>query len=427
MSDYLQNQINYYKVQIAKEKQGNQAIDPLNLYSLKSPDFEDLDETTQPEINNTGPNPREIYKGAGPYSLGSHPSFLKGEIAGLSRAYDDPTGAFSHYYLPIEMITQAYKEDGKRSEFLGEKGMFDLLHQTPNLVVYKDYTGRHHVAIKGTNNASDLYSDAFILFRGGDTASIMGPVGQEFNEVVNKYPDKKFNVYGHSLGASRSSILLDQYPDKINGVIAFNMGKSPLGLVGWKPTPKQNNLLHYSIAGDPISNTVGLRTDSNVISLSLPGRPKAGIVDKIGKYHSLSAFLHWSATSSLETLVREGTLEIGGNRQGPKHFKRLFKLIKKASQNTTKKNTIELDRLAEKRTGIRGRIQTGEIKREYSNMRTYETIKNASRQQLTKLLMGLKLPPTKLSQYTDNELRYLAFATYADNKTIQKKPLENTF
>jgi hypothetical protein len=413
MSDYLQNQINYYKVQIAKEKQGNQAIDPLNLYSLKSPDFDDLDET-QPETENTAPNPRLIYQGSGPYSLASHTLFLQGNQEGLARAYDDPTGAFSHYYLPHAMITEAYKENGNRSEFLGKKGMFDLIHQTPNLAVYKDYTGRHHVAIKGTNNASDLYSDAFILFRGGDTGSIMGPVGQEFSEVISKFPNKKFNIYGHSLGASRASILLDQYPDKINGVIAFNMGKAPLGLVGWKPTAKQEKLLHYSVIGDPISNTVGYSTDYNTVTMRIPGRPPASIIDKINKFHSLSAFTNWSATYSLEQLVKHSSISFGGAQdKGPKRFKRLFQFIKNAERKKPIINNDELDKLASRRSGVRGAIkERSELKREVINMDRYNAIKTASRQQLVKILEGFKVP--NVSRYSNNELKYLVYATVAD-------------
>lgn len=89
------------------------------------------------------------------------------------------------------------------------------------------------------------------------------------------------------------------------------------------------------------------------MNLSLPGRPKVSIIDKINNYHSLSAFLDWSLTNQFETRIKYNTSAFGQLKKGPERFHRLFELIKIAERKKPIMNTQELDKLETKKTGLR--------------------------------------------------------------------------
>ena len=406
--DYLDREINYYKVQIAQEKRNNAAIDPMNLFTLQASGYFP-NKPSNINLDSTGENLRNQYLDYGDYSLLNHESFKKGEDDGIGRAYNDHNNnsAFSHYFLPILMLEESYKDIGTRNKFLGKEGMFDLKYETKDLVFYRDYMNVNHIAIKGTSNASDLYSDGFILFRGGNTSAILGDVENQWIDLMNKYPDEKFNVYGHSLGASRSSILLDQFPDKINGVIAFNMGRSPLGMVGWNQKPNQKKLLHYKITGDPISNGVAYLESTNEVELKKLGPKYRGFADRIENYHKLKAFLNWNVTYGLENKMKHWNSTFG-KQNGPVKFHKLFKLQDKSHHFAYKRRSANVQELEKKRGNIRGYSQD-EIKRTLHNIEAYNlTFQSTNRDKLIRSAKNFGIP--NYQNKSTDELRYLLYA-----------------
>lgn len=408
MSDYLQNQINYYRVEIAKAKRENKAVDPLNRFTLNTTDY--LGELKQEaerqkDILNNTQNTQQLPDNLntyGIYSVAAHDLFKAGYSEGINRAYADSNGAFEYYFLPIYMIQEAYKPMSQRGEYIGEKGMYRLEFETPDLVYYSDYKGGHHIAIKGTNSFEDLYSDANILLRGNDTDAIMRDVDDAFFKLVKKYPDRKWNIYGHSLGAVRTSILYEQFEDKINKAIVFNMGKSPMGFVGWQQPKNQKKLLHYHIKGDPISNT-GLTQDNNVMPLKMLGRPRQGIAEKIKRYHSLDSFLHWKTTVDADKLV----LQLG-------HYKQLLNISsdKKVIAQRYKKRGKAVKELEKRKAGNLRNYRQEEIKRELDNSNVFRLLQRKNRQELEKLASKSQIPNFR-NMSTDN-LRYLLYTFNAE-------------
>lgn len=324
MTDYLDRQIAYYKVKIALEKNENPSIDPLNLFPLKINQIHS--NLHNGEHDFTTPNFTR------PFTAYSYDNFLSYDSGAIEEAYNDIYKSFSGYYLPIMLITEAYKSEGRR-DFLGKPGMYDKIYDTPEMVVYNDYLGKKHIGLKGTNNYGDLMRDAFLAFTG---QGFMGNVENDFKKIVEKYPNDKFNIYSHSLGSSQASILLDNYGEKINHVVAFNMGTSGFP-TGFKP--KDNpKLLHYHIVDDkisgyaPLTNTIKLKQRGQPIgkrSKATPEEEEQGIRKQIDNYHKLKNFIINQGDGSKKTSI-------------PRYIDRLFKLnygddyIKKMVEQTRK-------------------------------------------------------------------------------------------
>jgi len=398
--DYLDREINYYKVQIAQEKRNNAAIDPMNLYSLQASGYFPNTPSNDENLDSTGENLRNQHQHHGEYSLLNHESFKKGEVDAIGRAYNDHNSAFSHYFLPLLLLEESYKDIGKRSPFIGKKRMFDLIYETKDIVYYKDYMNINHIGIKGTSNASDLYSDGFILFRGNNKSAILGDVEAQFLDLMNKYSDETFNVYGHSLGGSRASILLDRFPDKINGVIAFNMGRSPLNMVGWRPSPGQKNLLHYKIRGDPISNGVVYRESTNEVVLNKLGPKYRGFADRIENYHTLKTFLSWNVTFGLENKIKHSNSTFG-------KFHNLFNLQDKSKLIAYKRRSANVQELEEKKIGNIIGFSQDEVKRTLHNIEGFNLIKSKDKKNLMKSAKKIGIP--NYQNKSADELRYLLY------------------
>jgi len=403
--DYLDREINYYKIQISQEKRNNAAIDPMNLYSLQISGYFPNTPSSDEILNSTGDNLRNKYQHYGEYSLFNHESFKKGDEDAICRAYNDHNSVFSHYFLPILLLEESYKDIGKRSPFIGQKTMFDLIYETPDLVFYRDYMNKNHIALKGTSNASDLYSDSFILFRGNNTSAILGDVENQWIDLMNKYPDEKFYVYGHSLGGSRASILLDQFPDKINGVIGFNIGRSPLGLVGWNPKPNQKKLLHYKITGDPISNGAAYLETTNEVELKKFGPKYRGFADRIENYHKLKTFLSWNVTYGLENKMKQWNSNFG-KQNGPVKFHKLFNLQDNSHHFAYKRRSANVQKLEKKQSNIKGYSQD-EIKKTLHNIEGYNLIKSTDKKKLMRSAKKIGIP--NYQNKSADELRYLLY------------------
>ena len=291
MNDYLDNRINFYKIEIAKEKQRNGAIDPFNRFPLT---LSNSSEINNDEINKPSFLPVERY------SLEDYQDFLRGDEDAVFKSKQDTTGAFYHYFLPISVIKESYKPVGERKKFIGSRDMLKLIKETKDLVYYKDYSGDNHIGIKGTNSLEDLKSDAAIAFS-GNTDTILSNIKNDFEDIIlENDKTSTYNIYGHSLGGSRASILLDRYQEKIGRIVVFNMGKSP---VGWNPTA-QNKLIHYHMVGDPISETNENLQKSNTIGINQPGPKPLLPNSRIQKYHGIDTFLNQNNINRLENKIK---------------------------------------------------------------------------------------------------------------------------
>jgi pimeloyl-ACP methyl ester carboxylesterase len=405
MSDYVARELNYYKIQIAKEKGRNQGIDPLNRFPLRlsniPTDF-DEDEGQETERN----DPREQFQEFGVFSIGVDVPFRSGDADAIARAYKDENGAFSYYFLPLYLLEESYKNEGERSPFIGEKGMYNLEFESKDLVYYSDYKGGHHIALKGTSDPIDFYSNAFILFRGGDTGAIMGDAQNDWLDIITRYPNRKFNIYGHSLGGSRASILLDQFPDKIERAIVFNMGKSPLGMVGWRPTQKQKNLLHYRMIGDPISQGIEVQEDYNTKLLAMRGRGAIGLAEKIKRYHGLRSFFDWNATFGLDKEAKYILNDFGKRieTRNP-NYNRFFE-FKGAMGNQRNQPQQTLKALQKRRSGIRG-YNFREVSEGLRNVEQFDELRTKPREDLL-LTARYKGIPNADKRSTD-ELRNMLY------------------
>lgn len=319
MSDFLSNKLLYYKTLVAIEKGQDSAIDPMNRFKDLPPvnltrtrdqatqttgdqeDPEDQEDQEDPESMAVF-KPTEGIISTPHFNNELYDYFLEGNQEAITKARQDFNGAFKNYYLPLMMVNEAYKPVGERREFLGEEGMFKKEFETNDMVYYSDETGQHHIAIKGTNSPQDLLADINVAFYGSNIDGIMRDVDDDFKKILDENPDKNFNIYGHSLGSTRASILYEQHKDRINKGVVFNMGKSPLGLTGFKQPHNQDKMVHYQIWNDLISSTSGIK--NNTLFLTRQGAPiQLHFTDNVDKYHKLKNFREKDVIQSLERQI----------------------------------------------------------------------------------------------------------------------------
>lgn len=164
-----------------------------------------------------------------------------------------------------------------------------------NIVVYVS-PGKVVTAIRGTvvSQARDLWADVQIAISPKQANSRFKSAKIRMQQVLDKYPQSKHFVCGHSLGGSICQYLFGQFKGKLQ-VFCFNPGAG-LSVIAKQFKclfkKRQNNLINFLIPGDPVSAIAV--DDPCYASIMFEKRPNMNA-------HTLAQFLRLSETQEKQT------------------------------------------------------------------------------------------------------------------------------
>jgi hypothetical protein len=293
--------LTYYKAQFRQMLEDNPAIDPIHYFREKY-GIQPLRRAKPPAFLSApgDPNDPTQYE----FGLRDVEPYLQGQEDAVKRALVDHYSLFERYYFPQMLNAEAYKQPGeRRKEFPGGWQLVDGVGNTDRMAAYVNPNlGKNYIAFRGTRvtSPSDLLSDTHLLAAGrAGEGGLLGGVDSEAEDLFDAYPGEKWDVTGHSLGASRANIIQSYYDDEIANAHLFNMGLSPVPLIGWGPYASDRST-HFHITQDPISATpIGDKMERIHSSMKggfskayveEPSAMSVGSLLHVPKYHGLDAF-----------------------------------------------------------------------------------------------------------------------------------------
>ncbi|MCB9097722.1 MAG: hypothetical protein H6630_08945 [Arcobacter sp.] len=330
--DLINDMIYYYKYELAKEKEQNQALDPLNIMVDADIKVNEITKRLNLLNQNTfllgdiqnnsliGGNisDQQLLQDLGQKFdiVTKYDDWLNNKISEDTKKQAEQSTLFKEYFLPLLVAEASYKKPEDRKDLGGD--MIKYVEGNDEVALYK-YKDDYYIGLKGTNSLKDLNTDLSLavgssiyekiksLFSNNNIQNItekitenkltqneetiLGDVvKQTIEEYLKKYP-ANFILSGHSLGGSRSSILNKKYSDRIKKAYGFNVGQSPIPF-GWKHE-SHPNFIHYKIKGDSISDGALLlpQKDDKLISFSSQGGVRRGDEELLSFYnHILERF-----------------------------------------------------------------------------------------------------------------------------------------
>ena len=144
----------------------------------------------------------------------------------------------------------------KVTEYLPNFIIDESLSDTFSTTLINEKTNTADIAYRGTQNVTDVLTDVFQVALGSPLEKLadinlgyFDLAQKKYNSVIEKYPNKKIETVGHSLGSSLSYVT-----GKKNNIpsFGFNSGSSPIDFItnkGFTNTP-ENIFTHYYVKSD---------------------------------------------------------------------------------------------------------------------------------------------------------------------------------
>ena len=121
--------------------------------------------------------------------------------------------------------------------------------------VWEDSNGELLVCVRGSKiNFDDIGKDLKILF--GQAGQKSDPLDKLLDQIEKDYPNKKYDVGGHSLGTAFVLSEFEEHRDNMGSVYLYNAASSPLQNVETLQGYANSDAMFYINQGDMVSNAM---------------------------------------------------------------------------------------------------------------------------------------------------------------------------